>query len=254
MKYIKKFNSVSDMNTALASSTISVLGMAYNNGTPVINNKVVEPVPPTPSHDYVEIGGVKWATMNVGASTIYDAGLYFQWGDEIGNPASVIGTEDCSRHYTYEDYKFYDENNPDQYLGFTKYNEYDELNELEGWDDAVYAAWGDNWRMPTTLEIYALIDATNQSWVENYNGSGVNGMLCTDKTDNSKVLFFPASGYCTNDSLIEPEVGYIWSKSLSLVPGDYNCGYHMVINDSSDIDVTYSIREFGYPCRGILDE
>ena len=46
MKYIKKFDSVSDMDTALASSTISVLGMAMNGNTPVVNIKVVEPEPP----------------------------------------------------------------------------------------------------------------------------------------------------------------------------------------------------------------
>ena len=47
MKYLRKFDSVSEMNTALASSEISILGLAYNNGTPVINNKKIIPPDPT---------------------------------------------------------------------------------------------------------------------------------------------------------------------------------------------------------------
>ena len=31
----------------------------------------------TNGHDYVEIGGIKWATMNIGANSVTDTGLYF---------------------------------------------------------------------------------------------------------------------------------------------------------------------------------
>lgn len=34
-------------------------------------------IDPYCGHEYVEIGGVKWATMNVGASSITDTGQYF---------------------------------------------------------------------------------------------------------------------------------------------------------------------------------
>ena len=47
MKYLRKFDSVAEMNTAIASSEISILGLAYNNGTPVINNKKIIPPDPT---------------------------------------------------------------------------------------------------------------------------------------------------------------------------------------------------------------
>lgn len=42
-------------------------------------------------HDYVEIGGIKWATMNIGANSVTDTGLYFQWGDTQGYAADQIG-------------------------------------------------------------------------------------------------------------------------------------------------------------------
>ena len=48
MKYLRKFESVSEMNTALASSTIGVIGLAYEGSTPVLKNK-----PPTPPSNLV---------------------------------------------------------------------------------------------------------------------------------------------------------------------------------------------------------
>ena len=50
MKYIKYFDSVADMNAALTSSSISVLGMAFDNGEPVIDNHEVTPTPPEPDY------------------------------------------------------------------------------------------------------------------------------------------------------------------------------------------------------------
>lgn len=50
MKYLRKFDSVSEMNTVIANSTIGILGLAYNNGQPVMKKKDGgSPVPPTPT-------------------------------------------------------------------------------------------------------------------------------------------------------------------------------------------------------------
>lgn len=57
MKYIRKFDSVADMTAALASSTISVLGMAMNGNTPVINNKEVAPTIPNDEVWYTSSDG-----------------------------------------------------------------------------------------------------------------------------------------------------------------------------------------------------
>ena len=43
MKYLRKFDSVSDMETAIASSEIGIMGLAYDNGQPVMEMK---PTPP----------------------------------------------------------------------------------------------------------------------------------------------------------------------------------------------------------------
>jgi hypothetical protein len=79
---------------------------------------------------------------------------------------------------------------------------------LEASDDAVIANWGGSWRMPTTEEYVALGAAVNRAWTANYQGSGVAGMICTDKTDSSKVLFFPAAGNCYNGSVSSVGYGY----------------------------------------------
>lgn len=48
MKHLRKFDSVADLNAAIANSTIGMIGLAYNNGTPVMKKKEVQPTPPAP--------------------------------------------------------------------------------------------------------------------------------------------------------------------------------------------------------------
>ena len=55
--------------------------------------------------------------------------------------------------------------------------------------------------MPTTAEFQALGAAVNTTWTADYQGSGVAGLVCTDKTDSSKTLFFPACGSCYDGSV-----------------------------------------------------
>jgi len=54
MKYLRKFDSVSDMETAIASSEIDIIGLAYNNGTPELNITVVVPSDPKTIPFYIE--------------------------------------------------------------------------------------------------------------------------------------------------------------------------------------------------------
>lgn len=167
-------------------------------------------------HEYVEIGGVKWATMNVGANNITDTGLYFQWGDTQGYTADQAGSGSGKKYFGWADYKYGNGTSSPGAAGMTKYNSTDGKTVLDASDDAVTAAWGSNWRMPTKDEYVALGNAVNTTWTDDYQGSGVKGLVCTDKTDSSKTLFFPACGYCHNGSV--NFVGgrdYYWSSSLS---------------------------------------
>ena len=166
--------------------------------------------------EYVEIGGIKWATMNVGATGVTDYGLYFQWGDTQGYTASQVGSGSGQKYFGWSDYKYWTADTGSGSSGMTKYNGTDGKTVLDASDDAVTVAWGGSWRMPTEDEFLALTAATTSSWVTDYQGSGINGRLFTDKTDSSKVLFFPVAGYCGQGSMYGVgSYGNCWSGSLS---------------------------------------
>lgn len=185
--------------------------------------------------------------MNVGATSETDYGLYFQWGDTKGYTESQVGSGEGQKAFTWADYKF---NPSGDGSTFTKYNETDGKTVLDLEDDAARANMGGQWRMPTTEELLALEEAVNAVWTENYNGSGVDGLLCTDKTDSTKKLFFPAAGYAdrgrADDGLV-----YVWSSSLYCIE-TYNeawcLDYTIEPNWSNIID-----RYLGCSVRGVLD-
>ena len=159
--------------------------------------------------DYVEIAGVKWATKNVGASSVTDYGLYFAWGDKSGYTASQVGVD---KTFGWPGYVWG--------RNATKYNSDDGLTTLELSDDGAHVILGDKWRMPTKDEFVALGNSVNTAWVNNYNGTGVAGLICSDKTDSCKVLFFPANGFAgAADLEVNPaDVGIdcnYWSSNVT---------------------------------------
>lgn len=206
-----------------------------------------------PQHDYVEIGGIKWATMNVGATAVTDSGLYFQWGDTQGYTTEQCGSGEGQKYFGWEDYKYCNGASEPGATGMTKYNAADGLLTLEASDDAVHAAWGGKWRMPTSAETAALGAAVTTAWVSNYEGSGVAGRVCTDKTDSSKVLFFPTAGCCSNGG-----VYYVGSKGLywsgSLHSSRAQSGRNMNFFGGSVRWTDEYTRRMGLTVRGILDE
>ena len=67
MKYLRKFDSVQGLNEAVQGAQISFMGLAYDNGTPVMENKVVTP---TPANDEI------WYTSSDGnVIEIYESGF-----------------------------------------------------------------------------------------------------------------------------------------------------------------------------------
>ena len=212
---------------------------------------VTSTVDNTNGHDYVEIGGIKWATMNVGATSITDTGLYFQWGDTQGYAASEVGTGSGQKAFSWEDYKYGDGTSSPDANGMTKYNSTDSETVLSAEDDAATVNMGGNWRMPTEADFNTLFAATTNAWVTDYQGSGVNGILFTDKNDSSKVLFFPAAGYCYDGSVYYVDSdGSYWSSSLdtsSVIDGKYLYFYN------NNCYMNYYNRFNGRAVRGVLD-
>jgi len=194
-------------------------------------------------HEYVEIGGMKWATMNIGAKKVTDYGLYFQWGDTQGYTADQVGRGE--KYFGFADYKYGNDS-------MTKYNSVDSKTVLDICDDAARANWGGTWRMPTTDEFAALGNAVNSAWTDDYQGSGVSGLVLTDKTDSSKVLFFPAAGYCSYGSVyLVGSDGRYWSSSLSSSLAQ--CCRYMYFGSGGVGWRSYYSRCGGFSVRGIIN-
>ena len=202
--YLKQFDTQAAYEAAES-------GLILPNVSLITETNVVayKPVDPYMGHDYVEINGLKWATMNIGASSVTDYGLYFQWGGKIA---------------------------------------------LDEEDDAAKANWGGVWRMPTKAEYAALGNAVNAVWTTNYQNSGVNGFVCTDKTDNSKVLFFPACGWGWNNLIQSLRYNGYYQVSTMYDTRYPSYTQNMMLSSNGSIYWdTYGTREKGYSVRPVAE-
>ena len=208
-------------------------------------------------HDYIEIAGNKWATMNVGANSITDFGLYFQWGDTTGYLSGSVGTTGTTyaKPYEWNDYKFNGGRKVNVLIetpnesGLTKYNSGDSKTELEICDDAARAHWGGNWKIPSYNDYAALSAATTAEWVIDYQGSGIRGTLLTDKNDSTKKLFLPAAGNLWEGSHRNPNSAAHYFSSTKYV-GVYALG--TIIRPAKAIEISAIWRYSGCPIRAIV--
>ena len=183
----------------------------------------------------VDLGlSVKWAPMNVGATTETDRGYYFAWAGTTG--------------YAYKSgHNFSLDNAP--YFGNT-YSKYigSDYTALQAEDDAATANWGGQWRMPTHNEWEELWNNCAAEWKENYKGSGINGILFTSNKEGftDKSIFLPANGYYNRTDLLYPTINVLyWSSNYDLeknaITQEYtNYGYAYVF------DVAYGNNQFSW--------
>ena len=202
----------------------------------------------TKQYEYVDLGlpsGLKWAKCNVGAKTETGYGYCFQWGDIEDKTNS-----DCG----WESYKYGDGSN------FSKYNTgnngyggtIDNKTILDIEDDAAAQIMGSDWRMPTQDELQELADNTDNEWICNYNGTGVNGRKFTSKTDTSKYIFIPASGIRSNSSfLFQGSYGAVWSSSLNV--DYYGYAWFLYIGSGNVVARLNISRSRGFMVRGVTE-
>lgn len=229
-------------------------GLILPNVSLITETNVVayKPVDPYMGHDYVEINGLKWATMNIGASSVTDYGLYFQWGDISGYTNSEITSS--AKTLDWANYKYWTADTGSGSSGFTKYTGSDGKIALDEEDDAAKANWGGVWRMPTKAEYAALGNAVNAVWTTNYQNSGVNGFVCTDKTDNSKVLFFPACGWGWNNLIQSLSYNGYYQVSTMYDTRYPSYTQNMVLSSNGSIYWdNYGTREKGYSVRPVAE-
>ena len=190
------------------------------NGNVILDMTDTQKTQLTINTEYVDLGlpsGLKWAKCNVGAEKESDYGIMFAWG-QTDNAVATNFVDYKNYPYSWATY----EHCNGSYNTLTKYNNtgsygtVDNITTLEPGDDAATQIMGGGWRVPTHTEIQELLKKTNQEWVTNYNGTGVNGMKFTHKTDTSKYIFIPAAGYCNGGSVYRVgNYGYVWGSSLS---------------------------------------
>lgn len=197
----------SSSNTSVATIDSNGIVTAIANGTTIIkvnfdgNNKyrpyeaqytltvdipiTVDPEPEYSlynNHKYVDMGlpsGTMWSAYNMGAAAVNEAGDRYFWG----NTTTDATPDQYASHYSGDD--------ADEW---SKYNDTDNLMILELIDDAAYANWSGNWRIPTIQQFLELCDSNNTSaiFVQNYLNRGINGILFTSVANNN-TLFFPVT-------------------------------------------------------------
>ena len=151
----------------------------------------------------VDLGlSVKWANMNVGATTAEDYGNYFAWGEVVPKDT-----------FNWKTYKWCNDGSSyaiNKYNIDSMYPIIDNKTQLELADDVAHVNWGDSWRMPTDAEWTEL--RTNCTWTWTTQ-NGVNGYKVSATNGNS--IFLPAAGWHYDTSLdYVGTKGYYFSSSL----------------------------------------
>lgn len=203
----------------------------------IINEFDFSPSGSIDGYEYVDLGlSVKWATCNIGASSIEESGNYYAWQETT--PVTAL------THINY----------------WYNYNPCSPDNILSSIYDAATVNLGHNWRMPTWEEMDELCRNCDWTWTDDFQGTGASGCIIRSRV-NSKSIFLPASGCINteNNQQVEDEKGFYWSSYAG--PGDlwlgiisamdlkfYNGGIaYGGNNDSKD-------RGWGLPVRAVVGE
>lgn len=158
----------------------------YGQGTGKDDDAPSDPVePPTYA---VDLGlSVKWASMNVGATSPEDYGGYFAWGETSEK-----------EEYTMDTYLYYN---------------VDIGEDISGTDhDVAHVQWGGTWHMPTYDELKELLDNCTWTWTTQ---NAVNGYKVTGPNGNS--IFLPAAGCYSTGIYGAGTVGNYWTATSGMI-------------------------------------
>ena len=230
-----------------ASPATTPFGNGYENG-----------------YAYVDLGlSVKWAAMNIGATSVTDYGKYYAWGETIPQ---------ANNTYDWASYKWCNGSN----TSMTKYcvnsscGTVDNKTVLAPEDDAATQSWGGAWRMPTHAEQEELVNNCYWVWTSNYKGSGVAGYIVyaakslsdrgqivySDNTPSSNYsiydshIFLPGHRYYSQTNVLD-FYGRYWSSSLNANYG--SAAWSVFFCSSARFDDTYSARYVGHLVRAVCE-
>lgn len=192
---------------------------------------------PYNGHEYVDLGlpsGIKWATMNVGATKPEEYGDHYAWG-EI-EPKS---------YYEWDSYKWCNGSSYTltKYCTLSIFGTVDNKTTLDFEDDIAHVKWGGDWHIPTKAEWDELIEECTWTWT---TLNGVSGRKVTGPNGNS--LFFPAAGCRLGVNTHGANaVAYYWSSSVGI--NAFDAGY--IYFDTKDLYSHEDGRETGLSVRAV---
>ena len=181
---------------------------------------------PTGFVDLALPSGLLWCEHNVGASTPYEHGLYFSWGNVIGH-AEGSG-------YDFSDAVYAETPGAALTGNIPVNNTY----------DLARHNMGAPCRMPTVGEFQELNSNCDSEWTDE---DGVAGRRFTSRI-NGNSIFFPASGNYNGTSLNNRgSNGNYWSSSYNSATNAYNLNF----NSSNVNPADSSNRRCGFTARAV---
>ena len=247
---IDKDNNVVAKGAGTANVTVTTTDGAQTATCKVTVNK------PQMTIEAVDLGlSVKWANLNLGATSPEEYGDYYAWGETLPyyNSQSPLEWKSGKQSgYDWSSYNLcngsnktitkYCTNSNYGYNGFT-----DGKTTLVTEDDAAYVILGGKWRMPTKADQDELRDNCNWEWT---TMNGIKGRKVTGPNGNS--IFLPAAGYRFSTSLsYDGTSGAYWSSSLG--PDESCYAYYLTFN-SSAVSWQNSNRVGGLPIRPVYGD
>lgn len=141
----------------------------------------------TDTPDTLDFGlSVRWADRNLGAASPKEPGRLIGWGDTtLTNYSKKL--------------QYFPIANVSTSISGSQY-------------DVAAKKWDNKWHMPTAVEMQELINACNWTWVNENDSVGALGTL---KTDATKTIFLPATGYRSGEeATAEATKGYYWTGTI----------------------------------------
>jgi len=184
---------------------------------------------PTGFVDLALPSGLLWCEHNVGASTPYEDGLYFSWGNVTG--------------HTGDDGYDFGTSNDGPYAS-TPGAALTGNIPVNGTYDAARHNMGAPCRLPTVGEFQELNAQCDSEWTDE---DGVAGRRFTSRI-NGNSIFFPASGIRNGTGLYNRGTyGNYWSASL----GSQTHGYNLSFYASGVNPASYNNRFLGFSVRAV---
>ena len=235
--YLREFQTDAEYNAYITGSTAFHPNTSLIGGTDVKYEKVI----PAGAVDLGLPSGTLWHKYNLGANSETEYGDYYMWGSTTPDTNNTCDWKHSPFNNSSSTYDA-------AYFNAHKSEWLDENDVLKPEYDAAHVQLGGDWHMPTSGQVQELIDNTNNEWVTDYQGSGINGRKFTSKT-NGNSIFIPADGRRGDSSFYD--VGsdaYLWSSMLN--SSNPFCAFNLRF-DSGDRRVNYNSRYYGFCVRPV---